>query len=461
VADIKLHDITKRYADGTEAVKHMNLEIKDGEFMILVGPSGCGKSTALRMIAGLEDISEGELLIGDRVVNNLAPRDRDIAMVFQNYALYPHMTVRANMGFALKLAKVPQAEIDAKVEEAARILDLTEHLDRKPANLSGGQRQRVAMGRAIVRDPQAFLMDEPLSNLDAKLRVQTRTEVSRLQRRLETTMVYVTHDQTEAMTLGDRVAVMRSGVLQQVDAPRVLYNDPVNIFVAGFIGSPAMNFFSGTMSNGKVKLPFAEVAAPEGVSHAGEVIVGIRPEDFEDARFAPSDHSAGMEFTAPIEVVESMGSEIYVYFAFEGGEVSSAELAELARDSGVAETPSGGAGLAVARLNPESDVSQGERAKLWFDGAKLHLFDPHDGSSLRRAEREQAAAAQAAQDALEAESESAAPADDAAEEDAVSAESESAAPADDAAEEDAVPAESETAAPTDDAAEEGDEKTPD
>jgi multiple sugar transport system ATP-binding protein len=417
VADIKLHDITKRYADGTEAVKHMNLEIKDGEFMILVGPSGCGKSTALRMIAGLEDISEGELLIGDRVVNNLAPRDRDIAMVFQNYALYPHMTVRANMGFALKLAKVPQAEIDAKVEEAARILDLTEHLDRKPANLSGGQRQRVAMGRAIVRDPQAFLMDEPLSNLDAKLRVQTRTEVSRLQRRLETTMVYVTHDQTEAMTLGDRVAVMRSGVLQQVDAPRVLYNDPVNIFVAGFIGSPAMNFFSGTIGDGKVKLPFAEVAAPEGVSHTGDVIVGIRPEDFEDARFAPSDHPAGVEFTAPIEVVESMGSEIYVHFAFEGGQVSSAELAELARDAGVAETPGGGAGLAVARLNPESDVSQGERAELWFDGAKLHLFDPGEGASLRRDEREQAAAAQATQEAVQAEAEPAPPADDAAEED--------------------------------------------
>ena len=333
MAEIKLQDVTKRYADGTEAVKKMSLDIKDGEFMILVGPSGCGKSTALRMIAGLEDISEGEMLIGDKVVNNLAPRDRDIAMVFQNYALYPHMTVRANMGFALKLAKVPEAEINEKVEEAARILDLTDHLDRKPANLSGGQRQRVAMGRAIVRDPQAFLMDEPLSNLDAKLRVQTRTEVSRLQKRLSTTMVYVTHDQTEAMTLGDRVAVMRSGVLQQVAPPRELYNDPVNIFVAGFIGSPAMNFFSGTISGGKLKLPFAEVAVPEGVSHTGDVIVGIRPEDFEDARFAPAGHDPGVEFEAPIDVVESMGSEIYVYFGFQGGEVSSDELAELARDS--------------------------------------------------------------------------------------------------------------------------------
>src|SRR3954452_3195301 len=244
MADITLNNVTKRYPDGYEAVKDMSLEIKDGEFVILVGPSGCGKSTALRMVAGLEDITDGELRIGGDVVNDKAPKDRDIAMVFQNYALYPHMTVRDNMGFALKLRGAPKEEIDSKVEEAARILDLTEHLDRKPANLSGGQRQRVAMGRAIVRDPQAFLMDEPLSNLDAKLRVQMRTEVSRLQRDLSTTTVYVTHDQTEAMTLGDRVAVMRSGVLQQVDPPRVLYNDLANIFVAGFIGSPAMNFFS-------------------------------------------------------------------------------------------------------------------------------------------------------------------------------------------------------------------------
>ncbi len=405
MAEITLKDVTKRYPDGTEAVKKMSLDIKDGEFMILVGPSGCGKSTALRMIAGLEDISEGEMRIGDKVVNNLAPRDRDIAMVFQNYALYPHMTVRANMGFALKLAKVDEAEINQKVEEAARILDLTEHLDRKPANLSGGQRQRVAMGRAIVRDPQAFLMDEPLSNLDAKLRVQTRTEVSRLQKRLSTTMVYVTHDQTEAMTLGDRVAVMRSGVLQQVAPPRELYNDPVNIFVAGFIGSPAMNFFSGTISGGKLKLPFAEVPAPKGVSHSGDVIVGIRPEDFEDAALAPSGHTAGVEFTAPIEVVESMGSEIYVYFGFQGGEVSSDELAELARDSGVAETPGAGAGLAVARLNPESEIGEGQKAKLWFDSAKLHLFDPGDGSNVRRSAGEQKAAAKATKAAVKAEAE--------------------------------------------------------
>ena len=382
MADIALHDVTKRYADGTEAVKQLNLEIHDGEFMILVGPSGCGKSTALRMIAGLEDISEGELLIGGEVVNDRAPRDRDIAMVFQNYALYPHMTVRENMGFALKLAKVSKQEIDEKVTHAAEILDLKAHLDRKPSNLSGGQRQRVAMGRAIVRDPSAFLMDEPLSNLDAKLRVQMRTEVSRLQRELATTTVYVTHDQTEAMTLGDRVAVMRGGVLQQVDTPRVLYNSPVNIFVAGFIGSPAMNFFSGSVAGGKLKLPFAEVPVPDGIGDAGDVIVGIRPEDFEDASLAPEGRRHGVEFDAPVEVLESMGSEIYAYFSFEGDEVSSDELAELARDSGVAETPSGGAGRAVARLNPESEIGVGDKARLWFDAGKLHVFDPSDGTNL-------------------------------------------------------------------------------
>src|SRR3954468_13596756 len=247
MAEIELRDVTKRYPDGYEAVKHMDLEIADGEFLILVGPSGCGKSTALRMIAGLEDISEGELRIGGDVVNEKAPKDRDIAMVFQNYALYPHMTVRDNMGFALKLAKVDKAEIDKRVIQAAEMLDLVDHLDRKPANLSGGQRQRVAMGRAIVRDPSAFLMDEPLSNLDAKLRVQMRTQIASLQQRLKTTTVYVTHDQTEAMTLGDRIAVMRAGLLQQVGTPQELYNDPVNLFVAGFIGSPAMNFLPGEL----------------------------------------------------------------------------------------------------------------------------------------------------------------------------------------------------------------------
>src|ERR671931_1261834 len=259
MAEIQFKEITKRYPDGFEAVKQVSLDIGDGEFMILVGPSGCGKSTALRMIAGLEDITSGDLIIGGERVNDLAPRDRDIAMVFQNYALYPHMTVRDNMGFALKLAKTDKGEIDRKVQEAAKILDLQQHLDRKPANLSGGQRQRVAMGRAIVRDPKAFLMDEPLSNLDAKLRVQMRAEVARIQSRLNTTTVYVTHDQTEAMTLGDRVAVMRGGVLQQVGSPMELYNNPTNLFVAGFIGSPPIDFMPATVEGESVKLPIGDI----------------------------------------------------------------------------------------------------------------------------------------------------------------------------------------------------------
>src|SRR6187401_3114691 len=258
MSEIVLDGISKRFDDGFEAVKDLNLDIADGEFMILVGPSGCGKSTALNMIAGLEDISAGELRIEGKVVNQVAPRDRDIAMVFQSYALYPHMTVRENMAFALELKKTPKEEVDRKVGEAAEILDLNEHLERKPANLSGGQRQRVAMGRAIVRDPKAFLMDEPLSNLDAKLRVQMRTQVARIQHQLGTTMLYVTHDQTEAMTLGDRVAVMRAGIIQQVDSPKVLYEDPANLFVAGFIGSPAMNFVPGRIEGDTIKLPFGD-----------------------------------------------------------------------------------------------------------------------------------------------------------------------------------------------------------
>src|SRR6201991_4135565 len=270
MAEITFQNIWKRYPDGFEAVKDMNLEIGDGEFMILVGPSGCGKSTALRMVAGLEEISDGSLIIGGERVNELAPRDRDIAMVFQNYALYPHMTVRENMGFALKLAKASKAEIDRKVTEAADILDLKDHLDRKPANLSGGQRQRVAMGRAIVRDPKAVLMEEPLSNLDAKLRVQMRTQVARIQQRLGTTTIYVTHDQTEALTLGDRVAVMRSGVLQQVGKPTELYNHPANLFVAGFIGSPAMNFVPGTISGSEVQTPFGQLPLPDGIKDGSD-----------------------------------------------------------------------------------------------------------------------------------------------------------------------------------------------
>jgi len=388
VADIKLRGVTKRFPDGTEAVKAVDLDIADGEFMILVGPSGCGKSTALRMIAGLEDISDGDLSIGGETVNDRAPKDRDIAMVFQNYALYPHMTVRDNMGFALKLANVDKAEIDKKVEAAAETLDLTQHLDRKPANLSGGQRQRVAMGRAIVRDPAAFLMDEPLSNLDAKLRVQMRTEVSRIQQSLGTTTVYVTHDQTEAMTLGDRVAVMRGGALQQVATPKELYANPVNLFVAGFIGSPAMNFFSAEAQNGRVRLPMGEVDLPRDLADAsGKLIAGIRPEDFEDGDLVGEHRGSGFEFEAPIEQLESMGSEIYAYFKHGGEAAKSDELSELAADIGGGDLPSDAEGRAVARLDPASEVKQGEKARLWLDPAHIHLFDSESGESLRTREK--------------------------------------------------------------------------
>ncbi len=388
MAQIEFKGVTKRYPDGTEAVKSIDLEIGDGEFMILVGPSGCGKSTALRMIAGLEDISDGELLIGDDVVNDLAPKDRDIAMVFQNYALYPHMTVRENMGFALKLAKVDQAQIDKQVDEAARILDLQDHLERKPANLSGGQRQRVAMGRAIVRDPRAFLMDEPLSNLDAKLRVQMRTEVSRIQKRLGTTMVYVTHDQTEAMTLGDRVAVMRAGVIQQVDSPKVLYEDPVNLFVAGFIGSPAMNFLPATLEGSTLKLPFGETQLPQELASKvkgdgkRDVIAGIRPEHFEDAAVADERQTGGMKFKITVDVVESMGSELYAYFDVEAQAAQSEDLAALAEDAGLGELPGGSATHVVARLSSESRADAGKEVELVLDTSQIKLFNPDGGRSL-------------------------------------------------------------------------------
>jgi multiple sugar transport system ATP-binding protein len=390
VADIVLDQVTKRFPDGTIAVDKISLDIADGEFVILVGPSGCGKSTTLNMIAGLEDISEGELRIGGKLVNDEAPKDRDIAMVFQSYALYPHMTVRENMGFALKLAKTPKAVIDEKVGEAARILDLTDYLDRKPANLSGGQRQRVAMGRAIVRDPAAFLMDEPLSNLDAKLRVQTRTEVSRLQRRLGTTMVYVTHDQTEAMTLGDRVAVMRSGVLQQVASPQELYDRPVNLFVAGFIGSPAMNFMAGTVEDGGLQTSIGVIPISgrlrqelESSRTGREVIVGIRPENFQDASLVPADVLPnGITFQASIDVIESLGAEKYIYFTQDLGHAKNiAELEELARDSGRADTGATGETV-VARLDPETRITEGENARLWADVRSLHVFDPATGRNL-------------------------------------------------------------------------------
>jgi multiple sugar transport system ATP-binding protein len=396
MAEITLNHIWKRYPDGFEAVKNIDLEIGDGEFMILVGPSGCGKSTALRMIAGLEDISEGDLIIGGERVNDLAPRDRDIAMVFQNYALYPHMTVRDNMGFALKLSKVDKSEIDRKVTDAARILDLEPHLDRKPANLSGGQRQRVAMGRAIVRDPKAFLMDEPLSNLDAKLRVQMRTEVSRIQRRLGTTMVYVTHDQTEAMTLGDRVAVMRAGILQQVDTPATLYEDPINLFVAGFIGSPSMNFLPGRLEGDTIRTAVGESQLPDrlraglqrGNGRGGQdVIVGMRPEHFEDAAIEGPDLPDRMRFRVKADVVESMGSEKYVYFDVQAGEVQSADLTELAADAGMEDLPSHGEGTqVVARLSAESPVCPGDEVELSVDTSQIKLFAVDSGQSLIRAQ---------------------------------------------------------------------------
>jgi multiple sugar transport system ATP-binding protein len=391
MADIVLDRVVKRYPDGFEAVKDLNLDIADGEFMILVGPSGCGKSTALNMIAGLEDISAGELRIDGEVVNQKAPRDRDIAMVFQSYVLYPHMTVRENMAFALRLKKAPKEEVDRKVNEVAEILDLLEHLERKPANLSGGQRQRVAMGRAIVRNPKAFLMDEPLSNLDAKLRVQMRAEVARIQHRLSTTTVYVTHDQTEAMTLGDRVAVMLSGVLQQVGSPMELYNNPTNLFVAGFIGSPGMNFMPATLDDGVARLPMVDVPLPqevlERIGRQGgkrELIAGIRPEDFEDAANVGSEtRGRGTTFRADLDLVEAMGAEFYAHFGVRARQLDSSGLDELREDAGgVEEKSDSGDTVVVARLSPESRARTGEPAELWVDASKLHFFDAGSGAAL-------------------------------------------------------------------------------
>jgi multiple sugar transport system ATP-binding protein len=392
VAEIVLEGITKRFPDGALAVRDVNLTVGDGEFVILVGPSGCGKSTTLNMIAGLEDITDGTLRIDDQVVNDKAPKDRDIAMVFQSYALYPHMTVRENMGFALRLAKVDKNTIRTKVEEAARILDLTVHLDRKPANLSGGQRQRVAMGRAIVRNPKAFLMDEPLSNLDAKLRVQMRTQISRLQQRLGTTTVYVTHDQTEAMTLGDRVVVMRSGIVQQVGTPQYLYDEPRNLFVAGFIGSPAMNFLYATLEENVLRTIVGEIPLSDEVRQSLErqnaprdLIVGLRPEAFEDAALIDPGRP-GTTFTTTVDVVESLGSDVYAYFTEEDWQpTATSELEELAADSGLTET--GGSGhQIVVRLNTATRVREGSQAELWVDTSRIHVFDPRTGVNLTHRE---------------------------------------------------------------------------
>ncbi len=385
MASITLRNIVKTYADGYKAVNDVSLDIDDGELMILVGPSGCGKSTVLRMIAGLEDISSGELLIGEQRMNEKAPRERNLAMVFQNYALYPHLSVYENIAFPLRLQKRDDDEIRTKVEDAARTLELTEHLERKPSQLSGGQRQRVAMGRAIVREAQAFLFDEPLSNLDAKLRGQMRTEISRLQRRLGITTVYVTHDQTEAMTLGDRVAVLRKGLLQQVASPRELYEQPVNLFVAGFIGSPPMNFAPATVEEGAVVLPFARVQLPTDVCEriAGRqlLIAGIRPEHFEDTKLVDGDErDRGTTFTARIDVTEWLGNELYAYIPFEAPTEVTDRLKTLARelDSESLRTQ------LVASLDTSSSIKSGDEAELWFDAARMHLFDPASGENLTR-----------------------------------------------------------------------------
>jgi multiple sugar transport system ATP-binding protein len=370
VATIDLDKVTKRFTDdGPPVVLEVDLEIDDGEFVVLVGPSGCGKSTTLNMIAGLEEITSGELRIDGERVNERAPKDRDLAMVFQSYALYPHMTVRENIAFPLKLARAGRTIIENRVADTARMLDLTPLLDRKPKDLSGGERQRVAMGRAIVRKPRAFLMDEPLSNLDATLRVQMQVLVSQLQKELGITTVYVTHDQTEAMRLGDRVVVLRGGVVQQVDAPQVLYEQPVNVFVAGFIGSPAMNFLPARLSESALwcvvgELPLSDWMRRtlEAADAPRDVLVGVRPQHFEDASLVePWAKEHGVMFTAQVTMLESLGSEKYAHFALED-EFSSIPL--------------------VTRLSVASAATAGEKAQVWFDPAHVQVFDPADGRNL-------------------------------------------------------------------------------
>lgn len=387
MAEIVLDHVNKSYPDGHTAVRDLNLTIADGEFLILVGPSGCGKTTTLNMIAGLEDISSGELRIAGERVNEKAPKDRDIAMVFQSYALYPHMTVRQNIAFPLTLAKMRKADIAQKVSETAKILDLTNLLDRKPSQLSGGQRQRVAMGRAIVRHPKAFLMDEPLSNLDAKLRVQMRGEIAQLQRRLGTTTVYVTHDQTEAMTLGDRVVVMYGGIAQQIGTPEELYERPANLFVAGFIGSPAMNFFPARLTAIGLTLQFGEVTlAPEvqGVIAAHpkpeNVIVGVRPEHIQDAALIDAyQRIRALTFQVKVNLVESLGADKYLYFTTESPAVHSVQLDELAEVEGESALHEN---QFVARVPAESKVAIGQSVELAFDTARLAVFDADSGANL-------------------------------------------------------------------------------
>ena len=397
MAEVTLEDVSKVYGGDVVAVRDVNLYIRDGEFVVFVGPSGCGKTTVLRMIAGLEEITSGRVFIGEDVVNDLPPRDRDVAMVFQNYALYPHMNVRQNMGFALKLRKMDKAEITRRVEEAARILGIEGLLDRKPRALSGGQRQRVALGRAIVREPSAFLMDEPLSNLDAKLRVQMRTEIGKLHNRIGTTTIYVTHDQTEAMTMADRIVVLKEGVVQQVASPQEMYERPVNAFVAGFIGSPAMNFIQARLEreNGAFAATFGCTRIPLSREVVGEsedlkayankeVVLGIRPEHIEDARLAEDTAGANASNTLEVEpqVIESMGSEKYVYFGVPKSqavhldsieEMMGAEGSGSADDSGE---------LMVARVSVESTARLGEKMRLGLDASKIRLFDPYTEEAI-------------------------------------------------------------------------------
>ncbi len=388
MSSVVLEHIDKVYDNGFAAIHDLSISIENGEFLVLVGPSGCGKSTALRMVAGLETITSGTLRIGERVVNQVPPKDRDIAMVFQNYALYPHMTVQQNIGFALKLAKLPKSEVAARVHKAAEVLELTQFLDRKPGQLSGGQRQRVAMGRAIVRQPAAFLMDEPLSNLDAKLRVQMRAEIAALQRTLGVTTIYVTHDQVEAMTMGDRVAVLKDGFLQQVDTPQNLYDHPANVFVAAFIGSPSMNLYlcrfeldgdAGTLELGSQRLmvaPESLAARPALRRYAGrDVVVGVRPEDFADAALAP-DAPAERVLHAPVLLVESLGSEIMVHFSLDATCVDAGDpdAAQEARVTGSANS--------VGRFSPRSRARVGEVATIAVTAENLHFFDPESHEAV-------------------------------------------------------------------------------
>ncbi|WP_341487593.1 sn-glycerol-3-phosphate ABC transporter ATP-binding protein UgpC [Pararhizobium sp. A13] len=380
MAGIELRNMNKVYGNRFHALHDLSFEIRDGEFMVFVGPSGCGKSTALRMIAGLESITSGELRIGDRLVNDVDPKDRDIAMVFQSYALYPHKTVRENIGFPLLMAGLPKAEIASRVDEAARILELTTLLDRRPALLSGGQRQRVAMGRAIVRKPAAFLMDEPLSNLDAKLRVQMRAEIASLQRKLNVTTIYVTHDQVEAMTMGDRVAVMKGGVLQQVDTPQNLYNRPDNVFVAAFIGSPSMNLYEAvlngrtlTLGSNNLEIPdrvFEDRPSLNGASNR-QLIVGIRPEHMNDAAIRPS----SAEISAPVTLVEALGSESMVHLYIDATRVDAGDPDAVA-DIGDEKA------AAVARFSPKSTVRAGDIARIAVDADELHFFQPDSRTSI-------------------------------------------------------------------------------